>query len=334
MKMNVIKNACFGLMLAWSFGASSGIAAAQTQNYPNRPVKLIAGYPPGGGTDMQARLVAQKLSEMWGQPVVVENKSGGLGLVSIGAVKESAPNGYTIYIGTSDHLIFAPSMYDNLPFDTRRDFIAVSPVATQPIVVTSRLNVSAKSMKELVALARAKPGDISFASPGNGSMGHLGAELFQSMTGIKLLHIPYKGSAPALNDLLSGQGADITFGSLASVMPHIKAGKLRGLAITIDQRWPTLPDVPTSAQAGFPDLKMATWNGIFLPAGTPPDVVTKLNSALVAILKMPDVQDRLSTLGFQPMSSTPQAFAAFVDADLKKWEKIVKDAGIEKQKMK
>ena len=153
MKMNVIKNACFGLMLAWSFGASSGIAAAQTQNYPNRPVKLIAGYPPGGGTDMQARLVAQKLSEMWGQPVVVENKSGGLGLVSIGAVKESAPNGYTIYIGTSDHLIFAPSMYDNLPFDTRRDFIAVSPVATQPIVVTSRLNVSAKSMKELVALA-------------------------------------------------------------------------------------------------------------------------------------------------------------------------------------
>jgi len=332
MKLKRLLKAGFGIAISMCLGMSATVAAAaDAGTYPDRMIKLIAGYPPGGGTDMQARLVAQKLGELWGQSVVVENKPGALGLVSIAALKEAAPDGYTMYIGTSDHMIFAPSMYSNLPFDSVRDFSPVSPVATQPIVVVVRPDLPVNSMKELVALAKSKPGDITFASPGNGSMAHLGAELFQSMTGIKLLHLPYKGSAPALNGLLSGQGADIMFASLASVMPHIKAGKLRALAITIDRRWPGLPDVPTSAEAGFPDLQMFTWNGIFLPAGTPKPIVDKMNKALVEILAMPDVKERLASLGFDPLSSTPEEYLDFIKADLKKWGKIVQDAGIKKQ---
>lgn len=318
------------VLLAASLGWSATSATAQ-KAYPNKPIRIIAGYPPGGGTDVQARLIGQKLSEKWGQPVVVENMAGGLGTISIRAATRSPADGYTFYIGASDHLVLVVNLYNDLPFDTLRDFIPVSPIANQPVVIVTSPSVPARSLKELVALAKAKPGELTFASVGSGSISHLGGELLQLTTGTKLLHVPYKGSAPAVTDLLSGQGGSIMFASLATVAPHIKAGKLRALAIAGETRSPMLPDVPTTTEAGFPKLQMFTWNGIFLPANTPKEIVDTLNTELVAILGMPDVKEKLAALGFQPTGSSAEEFSSFVKADLQKWAKIIKDAGIEKQ---
>jgi tripartite-type tricarboxylate transporter receptor subunit TctC len=318
----------FLALLSMSLGFSATTATAQS--YPNKPIRIIAGYPAGGGTDVQARLIAQKLSENWGQPVLVENLAGGLGTISIRAATRAAPDGYTIYMGASDHLILVSSLYSDLSFDTMRDFIPVSPVANQPIVLVVNPSIPARSVKELIALAQSKPGEITFASVGNGSISHLGGELLQLTTGIKLLHIPYKGSAPAVTDLLSGQGGVMMFASLATVAPHIKAGRLRALAIASESRSSTLPDVPTTAEAGLPGFLMFTWNGIFLPSGTPKEIVTKLNTELIRILGSADVRARLVSLGFEPTGSTPQEFSNFVAADLQKWGKIIKDSGIQK----
>ena len=316
----------FSLMLFQVLVLTCGAVSAQS--FPSKPLKIIAGYPPGGGTDMQARLIAQKLSERWGQPVVVENLAGGLGTTSIRAVTRSPADGYTLYMGASDHLVFVASLYKNLPFDTLRDLIPVSPVADQPIVIVVRNAIAANSLSELIALAKQNPGTLSFASVGSGSISHLGGELFQSLMGTKILHIPYKGSAPAVSDLLSGQGADLMFASFATVAPHIKAGKLRALAIASESRWPTIPEVPTTSEAGSPLLKMHTWNGIFLPVGTPGNIVNFINQALIEMLKEPEVVDKLTAMGFEPKGLTSEEFSALVAADLKKWQKIIADAGI------
>jgi tripartite-type tricarboxylate transporter receptor subunit TctC len=285
----------FLALLSMSLGFSATTATAQS--YPNKPIRIIAGYPAGGGTDVQARLIAQKLSEKWGQPVLVENLAGGLGTISIRAATRAAPDGYTIYMGASDHLILVSSLYSDLSFDTMRDFIPVSPVANQPIVLVVNPSIPARSVKELIALAQSKPGEITFASVGNGSISHLGVMMFAS---------------------------------LATVAPHIKAGRLRALAIASESRSSTLPDVPTTAEAGLPGFLMFTWNGIFLPSGTPKEIVTKLNTELIRILGLADVRARLVSLGFEPTGSTPQEFSNFVAADLQKWGKIIKDSGIQK----
>jgi tripartite-type tricarboxylate transporter receptor subunit TctC len=312
-----------------------GLAAAvvSAQSYPVKRITMIAGYPAGGGTDLQARLVAQKLAEKWGRPVVVDNLAGGMGIISVRAVANAAPDGYTIYMGASDHLIMLPALYDNLPFDTVKDLLPVSPVANQHVALVVHPSVPVRSVRELVALAKSKPEQITFASVGAGSISHLAAELFQTTTAVKLIHIPYKGSAPAFAELMSGQGAAMIFASLATATPHIKSGRMRALALTAAERSPALPDVPTAAEAGLPGFVMFSWNGVFAPVGTPREIIGALNSEIVRILRQPDIVERMSSLGLQPTGSTPEEFAALIRSDLDKWAKIVRDAGIQRQQM-
>ena len=303
------------------------------QGYPAKRITMIAGYPAGGGTDLQARLIAQKLAEKWGRPVVVDNQAGGMGIISVRAVSSAPPDGYTIYMGASDHLIMLPALYDNLPFDPVKDLVPVSPVANQHVALVVHPSVPARSVKELVALAKSKPGEITFASVGAGSISHLAAELFQTTTGVKLIHVPYKGSAPAFAELMSGQGAAMIFASLATATPHIKSGRMRALALTAAARSAALPDLPTTAEAGLPNFVMYSWNGVFVPVGTPREIVGALNSEIVRILRLPDIVERMSSLGLQPTGSTPDEFAVLIKSDLEKWARIVREAGIQRQQL-
>jgi len=305
--------------------------AGAQQPYPSHTVKIIAGYPPGGGTDTQARLMAEKLSQVWGQPVVVDNQPGGLGIISARAVATAPPDGYTLYMGTFDHLVLVYSLKDDVPFDTQRDFIPISPVADQGVVIATNPSVPVSSVQELVALARERPNRLTYASVGVGSISHLAAELFQIRNGIKMVHVPYKGSAPALADLMSGQGGQVMFASLATVAPQIKAGRVKALAVTGKARSPLLPDVPTTDEAGLPDFVMSTWNGLFLPAGTPKEIVNAVSSATLKVLDMSDVRDKLLSLGFEPSRTTPEGFARIIASDLQRWQKIIADANIPKQ---
>ncbi len=297
------------------------------QSYPNKPIRFIVPFPPGGGADILARIVGEKLTKNWRQPVVIDNRPGGNGFIGAQIAAKAAPDGYTIYLGNSDHLTVNPCLYSKMPYDTVKDFAPVTPVAYQKLILIVHPTVPAASVKELISLAKSKPGQLNFASWGTGSVGHLTGELFKTMAGVDMVHIPYKGSSPAFTDLLGGQ-VSLMFATIAAGSPHVKSGKLRALAITGAKRSPALPDVPTVAEAGLPGFEIASWNGVFAPAGTPKEIVTKLNTEIVKILSMPDVNERLSALGAEPAGMTPEQFAAIIKADLNKWAKIAKDAGI------
>jgi tripartite-type tricarboxylate transporter receptor subunit TctC len=318
-------------LAATLLGIASGGVLADT--YPNKPIRLILSFPAGGGTDLLGRTVSQKLTEKWNQPVVVDNRSGGNGVVGARVAITAAPDGYTLYVGSSDHLILAPNLFTNLPYDTLKDFVPVVSLANQYYVLVVHPSVAATSVKEFIALARSKPGQLNFVSPGAGTGGHLTGELFQRITGVKLTHVPYKGSAPAIVDLLAGRDVTTSFASMASVVPHIKSGRLRALALTSVNRIPALPDVMTTAEAGLPDLVVYSWNGLFAPVGTSKIIVTRLNDEIAAFLRAPDVAERLIGLGLDPTGGTPEEFAASVKADLQRWSKIIKDSGIEKAQM-
>jgi tripartite-type tricarboxylate transporter receptor subunit TctC len=308
-------------------------ASALAQTYPNKAVRLILSYPPGGGTDLLGRTVSQKLTEKWGHSVVVDNRSGGNGVVGARAAISAAPDGYTLYVGSSDHMILAPNLFNNLPYDTLRDLMPITSLANQYYILVVHPSVPANSVKEFIALAKAKPGALNFASPGTGTGGHLTGEFFQMMTGVKMTHVPYKGSAPAITDLLGGRDVTTSFASMASVVPHIKSGRLRALALTSTKRLKALPEVITTAEAGLPNLVVYSWNGVFAPIGTPNALVNRVSSDIVAILKMPDVADRLSDLGLDPTGGTPDEFREIIKADLQRWAKIIKDSGIEKSQL-
>jgi tripartite-type tricarboxylate transporter receptor subunit TctC len=331
MNVNLLARGICVPLVATSLVIAAGAAAAQT--YPVRPVRMILSFPPGGGTDILGRTVSQKLTGKWNQSVVVDNRSGGNGVIGARAAITATPDGYTLYVGSSDHMILAPNLFDNLPFDTLRDLMPVTSLANQYYILVVHPAMQATTVKDFIALAKAKPASINYSSPGTGTGGHLTGEFFQGMTGTRLTHVPYKGSAPAITDLLAGQDVTSSFASMASVVPHIKSGRLRALALTSANRLKALPDVMTTTEAGLPNLVVYSWNGVFAPMGTSKALVDRLSREVAEILRLPDVADRLSGLGLDPTGGTPEEFTAVVKADLARWGKIIRDSGIEKSKL-
>jgi len=300
---------------------------ALAQSYPSKAIKLIVPFPPGGAIDALARMLAQKMSESWNQPVVVENRPGAGGIIGTEATAKAAPDGYTLGMGAvSTHAINA-GLYKKLPYDPVKDFAAVAPVAIVPNLIVVNPSLPVTSIAELIALARQKPCALSYASAGAGTTLHISCELFKNLAKVDIVHVPYKGSGPAVTDVIGGQ-VPIMCDSITSSLPHIKAGKLRVLGITSAKRSSTLPQAPTIAESGLPGYEMNPWFGLFAPAGTPPAIVNKLNAEVGRILALQDVKERLFGIGAEPMSGTPEQFAAIVRTDVDKWVKLVKSAGI------
>jgi tripartite-type tricarboxylate transporter receptor subunit TctC len=312
----------FCAVLLFSY-AGNGLA----QNYPTKPIRIIVPYTPGGTTDMLARLVGQKMTESWGQQVIVDNRPGASGIIGAELTVKSAPDGYTLLLATSTTLCTAPNLYSKVSYNSLKDFAPVTLLVRGPNYLVVHPSVPAKSVKELIALAKSKPGQLRFASSGNGTSQHLCGELFKSMAGVDLVHIPYKGSAPALTDLLSGQ-VSLMFENMPTILPHVQAGKVRGLALTDSKRWPSLPDVPTIAESGLPGFEIAGFYGIVAPAGTPKVIIAKLDKELSRIITLPDIRERMMKSGFEPSPSTPEAFTELIKQYDIKNSKIIKEAGI------
>jgi len=300
------------------------IASAQT--YPTKPIRLVVPFPPGGATDILARDVAQKLTEAWGQQVIVDNRPGAGGNIGSELVAKSAPDGYTLEMGTVGTHAINASLYAKMPYDHVNDFAPVILVAGVPNVLEVNPAVPVNSVAELIAYAKANPGKLNFASSGNGTSIHLSGELFKVMAGVQMTHVPYKGSAPALQDLLGNQ-VQLMFDNLPPSLPQIKAGKLRALAVTSLARAPALPDVPTMAEAGLPGYEASSWFGVLAPAGTPAAIVAKLNAEIAKWLATPEAKEKLSKQGANAAGGTPEDFAKHIAAETAKWAKVVKDSG-------
>ena len=301
-------------------------ALAHAQAWPSKPIRYIVPFAPGGTTDILARTVGDKLAVALGQPVVIENKPGAGGGVGAEITAKSAPDGYTIMGGTiSTHAINA-SLYKSLPYDPVRDFAPIVLIARVPNMLVVHPDIPAKNVSELIALLRANPGKYTFASAGNGTSQHLSGELFKSMAGAEMQHVPYKGSPPALQDVMGGQ-VSMTFDNITTAWPLAKGGKLRALAVTTAKRSAVAPDVPTLAEAGLPGFEVGSWQGVFAPAGTPPEIVKRLNAEIVKILNTPDVRDKLAALGAEVVGNSPEEFATMVKAEVAKWADVVKKSG-------
>jgi tripartite-type tricarboxylate transporter receptor subunit TctC len=305
-------------------GASS---TAYCQNYPAKAIRMIVPATPGGAADTLSRTVAQKLSEAWGWPVVVENKGGAAGIIGAEAAARSPNDGYTLMMGSAGGITIHPSLYPKLPYDPVKDFTPVVMVANSPLILVVHPSVPARSVMELVQLAKQKPGEINFGSAGVGSTQQLSGELLKSMANIDMKHIPYKGSAPAYVDLMAGR-ISVMFENMLSMMPSIKEGTVRAIAVTGSSRSPTMPELPTVAESGVPGFSVVGWYGIVVPAGTDPAIVKKLNTEINRILKLPDVGARLSSLGAEPVGGTAEEFANRIKVDTAKWKKVIKDSDI------
>jgi len=299
---------------------------ASAQEYPARPVRLVVAYPPGGAVDFVARLLAEKLAASLGQPVIVENKAGAGGLVGSEQVAKAAPDGYTLLLGTVSSHAIAPSVYRKMPYDPEANFAPVSLVALTPYIITVNPDVPARTLAELIALAKGKPDALNFGSSGTGTTPHLAGELFNTMAGTKIHHVPYKGSAPMVTDLLGGQ-VQVAFDN--TVIPNIKAGKLRGLAVTGPARLAAVPDIPTAAEAGLPGYEAVGWMGLYAPKGTPAPVVARLAAETAKAMAAPDVREKLNGMGFQAKTDTPAAFATYLRSETAKWAKAAKDANLQ-----
>jgi len=307
----------------------AGVAAAtaaHAQDYPNRPIRIIAQFTPGTSTDILARVIGQKLTESWGQQVVVDNRSGAGGVVGTELGAKAAPDGYTLTMAVSSGFGINPTLYTKLPYDAIRDFAPITNIALTPQTLVVNPGFAAKSVKEFVAVAKAKPGQINFASLGSGSTSHLTMEMFRSAAGIRLNHIPYKGSPAAHGELFSGQ-IPVMFDAIPAVLPHVKSGRLRGLGIGSVQRSPFLPEVPTIAESGFPGFEAVGWIGIAAPAKTAPAILDKLQAEIVRIINTPEMKERLAALAFTPVGDTRQQFSAFIKSEIAKWGKAVKESG-------
>jgi tripartite-type tricarboxylate transporter receptor subunit TctC len=315
------------LPLFLALAAVLGSASAVAQSYPSRPLRLVVPYPPGGPLDIMARAIGQKLSEAWSQPVVVDNRAGAGGNIGAELVAKSAADGYTLLMGAVATHAINPSLYAKLPYDPVKDFVPVALVAQVPNILVVNPAVPARTVKELIELARARPGYLNFGSGSTGSTGHLAGELFNTMAGVKMVHIPYKGGAPAMADLLAGQ-VQLMFDNLANALPNVKAGRLRALAVTTLARSPAMPELPTIAESGLPGFDLTTWFGIMLPAGTPPGIVARLNAEIVRALNATDVRERLEKMGAEvPANNTPEHFAAFIRSEAAKYAQVVRDSG-------
>jgi tripartite-type tricarboxylate transporter receptor subunit TctC len=309
--------------LAFACVASSAWAA---DSWPSRPIKIVVGYPAGGASDVAARIVGEKLSQRLGQPVVIDNKPGAAGNIAAEAVAKAPADGYTLLLGTIS-LSVNPSLYSKMTYDPVKDFTGVSMISSTPFVLVVNPQAPYRSVKDLVDAARAHPGEIAYATAGNGSGSHLFTELFSSMAGIKLKHIPYRGAAPAMNDVLGNQ-VPMTFDNILTTLPLIKAGKLRPLAVSTAKRSSAQPEIPTLDEAGVPGFDATAWFGLFAPAGTPADVVQQLSRQVAEIVKDRETNARLHKLGGEPVSSTPEAFNAFFRGEVARWAKVVKSAGV------
>jgi tripartite-type tricarboxylate transporter receptor subunit TctC len=316
------------LLRRWTLGMLLALSAAlaSAQSYPTKPIRIVVPFPPGGATDILARDVAQKLTEAWGQQVIVDNRPGAGGNIGSELVAKSAPDGYTLEMGTVGTHAINASLYAKMPYDHVKDFVPVILVAGVPNVLVVNPAVPVNSVSELIAYAKANPGKLNFASSGSGTSIHLSGELFKVMAGVEMTHIPYKGSAPALQDLLGGQ-VQLMFDNLPPSLPQIKAGKLRALAVTTATRAPALPDVPTVAEAGLPGFESSSWFGLLAPAGTPPAIVVKLNAEVARWLATPDAKERLAKQGANAVGGSPEDFEKHIAAETVKWAKVVKDSG-------
>jgi len=301
-------------------------AGAHAQTYPAKPIRWIVPFPPGGSTDLLARVVGQKLTESWGQTVVVENRGGAGGTVGAAEAAKATPDGYTLFMGAIHHTI-ATSAYPKLPYDFQRDFAPITVVAIVPNVLVVNPSIPAKTVPELIAHAKANPGKLTYGSAGMGTAHHLIGEVFNSRAGVDILHVPYKGSAPAIADLIGGQ-VSIMYDTVASCLPHVKAGKIRALAVATAKRSSALPDVPTIAEAALPGFEVTTWFGALAPAKTPKELIAKLNAEIVKILAMPDVRKRLLDAGAEPVGNTPEQMAAQIKRETEEYAKVVKQAKI------
>jgi tripartite-type tricarboxylate transporter receptor subunit TctC len=300
---------------------------AFAQNYPSKPVRWIVTYPPGGPTDVVARAVGAKLTAAWDQQVVIDNRAGAGGVIGTELAAKSVPDGYTLLLGTSAGLSINPALSSKLPYDAVKDFAPISLLVINPQILVVNTAVPVSSVKDLVALAKSRPGQLNYASVGQGTPNHLGMELLKSLTGIDMVHIPYKGTGPAITDLLGGQ-VQVMFNSMPSVLPHVRTGKLKGLAVGSAQRSPAAPDIPTVAEAGVPGFEYVTWYGMFAPAQTPKGIITKLNAQVAKILAEPEMAQRLASQGAEPRSSTPEALAKFMRDETERWKKVIRSAGI------
>jgi tripartite-type tricarboxylate transporter receptor subunit TctC len=325
MQANGLLRAGFGIALALSF--TQNFARAQDAAYPNRPIKMLVGFGAGGGTDIVARIMAQKMSESLGQSVVVENRTGASGLIAAEDVAKSPPDGYTLMMGSQTVFAVAPRLYRKVTVDAAKDFAGVALSGTSPLVLVVNPSFAAHSVKDVIAMAKADPGKINFGTGGTGTTPHMTAELFQYTAGIKMVHVAYRGEAPAINDLIAGQ-IPLMFANLSAVMGHIKGGTLRAIAVTGAQRSPSAPDIPTVAEtiAGF---AAETWFGIVAPAGTPHAILAKLNASARQALVDDDTKKRFADLGMTNGGSSPEELDAYIKSEIAKWSKVIKDANIQ-----
>ncbi|HEV8520566.1 MAG TPA: tripartite tricarboxylate transporter substrate binding protein [Burkholderiales bacterium] len=317
----------FGLTLLTCMMTLACAANGLAQTYPAKPIRFYTPYPPGGTTDILARLIGAKLYESWGQPVIVDAKPGAGGNIGTDFVAKSPADGYTILMGASGPLAINVSLFSKLPYDPVKDLAPVILTASVPLILVTHPSLPAKNVKEFIALMKSRPGQFNYASAGPGSPQHLTAEMFKFMAKVDMAHIPYKGSGPAIVDLVGGQ-IPFAFESMIPVLPHVKAGKLRALAVTSAKPSPVLPEIPTVAESGVPGFESIAWYGVVAPAGTPRDIIAKLNAEMARILNLPDIKQRLIEMGSPPVAGTPDQFGALIKSEIVKWGKVVKQAHV------
>ncbi|HYK15853.1 MAG TPA: tripartite tricarboxylate transporter substrate binding protein [Burkholderiales bacterium] len=316
---------------AFALAAAATLAAAASgssaQSYPNRPVRILVPFPAGAGVDIVARMLGLPLTDLWGQAAVVDNRPGAGGTIACELAAKAAPDGYTLLLGNISTFAMAPSLYKKVNYDPVQSFAPITLVNTSANVLVAHPSVPATTTQALIALAKAKPGQINYASAGSGTSPHLAAELFKSMAGVDLVHVPYKGSPQALTDLLGGQ-TQIMFASLVSALPHIRQTRLRALGVTSLKRAAALPDLPAISEAGLRGYDVSVWMGIVAPAGTPPAIIAQLNRQIAALLQSPDIRERLAVQGLEAASNSPAEFRSYIASEVRKWAVVIKQAGV------
>jgi tripartite-type tricarboxylate transporter receptor subunit TctC len=315
------------VLIALAGGSACAHSQATVKTYPSKPIRIVVTYPPGGPTDLVARAVGQKITESWSQPVVIDNRAGAGGIVGTEVVAHAAPDGYTLLLGTSAGLAIQPALTAKLPYNAFSDFAPISRIVINPQILVFTPSFAPNSLKEFIQLAKAKPGQINYASVGAGSPNHMGMEMLKSMAGIDVVHIPYKGTAPAIADLLAG-AVSLMFNSMPSVLPQVRAGKLKGIAVGSGRRSAAAPDIPTVAEAGLPGFEYVTWYGLFAPAATPQDIVARLNKEVLRILADREIAQRFASQGAEPAGTTPAELARYMRAEHERWKAVIKSGRI------
>lgn len=312
--------------VAFALSVACAMGSASAQNFPTKPVRFVVPFAPGGSTDTLARTIGQKLSDYLGEQVVVDNRPGANGDIGMLLVARAAPDGYTLVLGYIANLGIGPSLYAKMPYDPVKDFAPITQVAGASNILVVHPSVPAKNFKEFITYTKANPGKVNFASAGVASVGHLTGELLNNLAGIDMVHVPYKGSGQAITDLVGGH-VKVMISGMASTLPHVKTGKLRGLATTGAKRTPATPDLPTIAESGFPGFEASSWFGVLAPARTPRPVIARLHADIVKSLQQPEVRQRLENVGFEIVGGTPEEFAAYIQSEIRKWAKVVKASG-------